>query len=354
MLDFVELLVYVGHHLLERRILALALLLGDVLSLGPALRTLDGNLLRGADAGHHILALGVDEVLAVEDVLTRCGVARESHARSRVVAHVAEYHGLYRYGRTPLGGDVVELAVEDGALVHPRAEDGADGSPELVPRIGREVLAGLLLDGGLELLDQLLQVVGRQLGVVLHAALLLLGVDNLLEGVVVLLRCGLHAQHHVAVHLDEAAVGVPCEAGVARELRDGLDGLVVHTEVENSVHHAGHRGACARAYRYEQRFVLVAELAVGQPLDVLDGLLHVGTQQVDDRLLAVGVVFGADLRGDGESGRNGNANEVHLGEVGTLAAEQFAHFAVSFGLLVAEGIDTFNVCHSSSVVLKYD
>ena len=345
-LDLVELLVYLGHHLLERGILGLALLLGDVLGLGPALRTLDGDLLRGADAGHDVLALSVDQVFAVEDVLTRCGVAREGHAGCGVVAHVAEYHGLHRYGGTPLGGDVVELAVEDGALVHPRAEHGADGAPELIPRVGREVLAGLLLHGLLEALDQLLQVVGGQVGVVLHAALVLQCVDDLLERVVILLRYGLHAEHHVTVHLHEAAVRVPCETGVARALGHGLDGLVVHTEVEDRIHHAGHRGAGARAYRYEQRHLLVAELHAGEALDVLHCALHLGAEHLDDGLLAMSIVLGANLRRDGESRRYGDADEVHLGEVGSLATEQFTHFAVSFGLFVAEGVDTFNVCHS--------
>ena len=58
-------------------------------------------------------------------------IPREGYARRRVGAHVAEYHGLHGNGRSPLCADVVELAVEDGALVHPRAEHGAYGSPEL-------------------------------------------------------------------------------------------------------------------------------------------------------------------------------------------------------------------------------
>ena len=49
-----------------------------------------------------------------------------THLRRGILSHVAEYHGLYRYGRAPLGGDVVEFAVEDGAFVHPRSEHGAE------------------------------------------------------------------------------------------------------------------------------------------------------------------------------------------------------------------------------------
>ena len=214
-LYLVQLGIYLGHDLFQRRILLHAVLLRYVLSLRPAARALYGNLLGGADTCYDILALSVDEILAVEDVLARCGVAGECHAGSRVAAHVTEYHGLHRNGRSPLLRYVVELAVEYCALVHPRAEHGADSAPELIPRIGRELAAGLLLDSLLEVGHQLLQIVGRKLGVEFGAALLLLLVYQHLERIVILLRHGLHAQHYVAVHLYEAAVRVPRETGVA-------------------------------------------------------------------------------------------------------------------------------------------
>ena len=170
----------------------------------------------------------------------------------------------------------------------------------------------------------------------------------------ILFRYGFHAQYDVAVHLHEAAVRVPCETGVARALGYGFHGLVVHAEVEDRVHHAGHRGAGARTYRHQEGHLLVAELHARQALDVLHRLLHLGAQHLDDGLLAVLVVFGAHLRGDGEARGYGNADEVHLGEVGSLAAEQLPHLAVSFGFLVAEGVDSFNVCHNSYRLKLYD
>ena len=348
-LNLVQLLVDRGHHLLERGVFRGALRLRNVLRLGPALRAFDRDLLRGADAGHDVLSLRIDQVLSVEDVLARRGVARESHARGRVLTHVAEDHGLHRNGRSPLGGDVVELAVEDGALVHPRAEHGAHGAPQLLPGAGGEILAGLPLHGLLEAPYQFLQVVGGQVRVVLHAAPGLQRVDDLLERIVVLLRDGLHAQHHVAVHLHETAVRVPCEARIARAFRNGLHGLVVHAEVEDRVHHARHRGARARTHGDEQRRLRVAELHARQAFDVVHRLLDLGAEHLDHGLLAVSVILRAYLRGDREARGNGDADEVHLREVRTLAAEQLTHFAVAFGLLVAEGIDSFNVCHNFSI-----
>src|SRR5688572_18415910 len=75
----------------------------------------------------------------------------------------------------------------------------------------------------------------------------------LLEGL------ALDPEHHVAEHRDEAAVAVPGEALVARPLREPLYGGVVETEIEDRVHHPGHRHARAGAHGDEQRTLGVAE-----------------------------------------------------------------------------------------------
>ena len=51
----------------------------------------------------------------------------------------------------------------------------------------------------------------------------------------------LDVEHDVAIHRDEAAVGVPGEAGVATGALEGHHRLVIEAEVEDGVHHAGHR-----------------------------------------------------------------------------------------------------------------
>ena len=99
-----------------------------------------------AHAGDDVLALGVDEELAVELLRAVGRVARERDAGAGRVARVAIDHGLHVDGGAPLGGDVVLAAIDDGAVVHPGAEHGADRAPELLPRVLREVLAGALLD----------------------------------------------------------------------------------------------------------------------------------------------------------------------------------------------------------------
>jgi hypothetical protein len=46
-----------------------------------------GDRLRGADAGHHVLALSVDEKLAVERLCAGRWIAGERHAGGGLVAH---------------------------------------------------------------------------------------------------------------------------------------------------------------------------------------------------------------------------------------------------------------------------
>src|SRR5436190_1844823 len=73
-------------------------------------------------------------------------VAGEGDAGRRRVALVAEHHLLDVDRRAPLVGDVVDAAVLDGAVAGPGAEHRADGLPELLPRLLREVLARALLE----------------------------------------------------------------------------------------------------------------------------------------------------------------------------------------------------------------
>jgi hypothetical protein len=83
--------------------------------------------------------------------------------------------------------------------------------------------------------------------------LVLQTLDDHLERLVVFIGPLLDAEHHVAVHLHEAAITVPREARIAGLLRKSLDRLVVEPEIQNGVHHPRHRVARARAHGDEQR-----------------------------------------------------------------------------------------------------
>ena len=304
-----------------------------------------GDRLGRADAGDHVLALGVHEELAVELVLAGGRIAGEGDAGGRRVAHVAEHHRLDVDGGAPALGDLLQPAIGDRAGVHPRAEHGGDRAPQLVARVLRERLAELVLHQRLVALDDDLPVLGGQVGVQLDVLVVLEGLQDALEVVM------LQAHHHVAVHLDETTVGIVGEAGIAGVLGERADGVVVEAEVEDGVHHAGHGDAGARAHGDEQRPGHVAEHAAG-------GLPDLGQRRLDlvGELVRIGPVglgeVGTDFGGDGEAWRNGNADVGHLGQIGALAAEEIAHAGLAFCGAVPERVDP--LVHHSSFLRPFD
>ena len=245
-------------------------LLGDLLELVVGLGHVLGQLGdrgRGADAGHHVLALGVDQVLAEEDLLAGVGVAGEGDAGAGVVAHVAEDHGHDVDGGAEVVGDLLAVAVVVGALAEPGGEDGLDGQVQLLVRVVREVAADRVLDDLLVLGDELLEVVDREVRVLgVLAVLLLGGLEGLVEAVVLddgaILALGdarRDGQHDPAEHRDEAAVGVPAEALVAALGNEALQGRLVEAQVEDGVHHARHGELGAGADGDEERVLRIAE-----------------------------------------------------------------------------------------------
>ena len=279
--------------------------------------------LGGAHAGDHVLALGVHEELTKELLLAGGGVAGKGDAGTGGLAHVAEDHLLDVDGSAPGGGDVVHAAVVDGAGVVPAAEDGLDGAHELLLGILGELLAQLVLVFLLEHVGQLFEILGGELGVQLDAALFLHLVDELLK---ILLA---HFHHHVGIHLDEAAVGVIGEAGVVGLLGKGFHHLVVEAEVEDGVHHAGHGGTGAGADGDQERIVHVTELLAGEILELSD-VLHDLILDLGVDGAVIGIVLRAGLGGDGEAAGHGHTQVGHFCQVCALAAQQLAHFSVSF------------------------
>ena len=291
-----------------------------------------GDLLRRADAGDHVLALGVDQKLAVEFFLAGRGIAREGDAGGRGLAHISEHHGLHVDRGAPAFRNAVQAAIGDGALIHPRAEHRAYGAPQLRVRVLRERLAGFFLDTLLVARDDLGPVLGVEIGVERVAVAVLMVVEDFLEVMMA------DAEHDVGIHGDEAAVAVLGETPVAGLFRERIYRDVVEAEIEHGVHHAGHRGARARAHRNQQGIFGVAEFFPGDAADFLERGLDLRLQAL--RIgFAVLVEIGADVGGDGKAGRHRQAEVRHFGKPRAFAAEEVAHAGAGFRFAAAEGID---------------
>ena len=184
------------------------------MELSPATRTFDCDLLRSANAGNYVFALGVDEVFAVENVFAGGSIAGECHTSGRSVTHVAVNHGLNVNGSTPFFGNLVHLAIKDSAFVHPAVEYCADGTPELFPSAFGEIFTGVFEDSFLEELNEGLEVVDIEFSIEFHAFFGFNFFDNLFEWVDIGFVLRLHAEYNVAVHLNETAIAVPSETRV--------------------------------------------------------------------------------------------------------------------------------------------
>ena len=225
----------------------------------PRARCPEPSALRGprrADARDDVFPLRVGKELAVEPLLARRRVAGERDARRRGLAAVAEDHRLDVDGGPPVVGDVVQACdTSSRALVVPRAEDRADRAPELLAAGPRESrLPVLRADDLLVRRDDLREVLRRQLGVRRDAARLALLRQRLLE----LVLAGLRRTTSPYIWRNRRRQSQ--REPLARD-RGGepLDGLRVQAEVQDRVHHPGHRGARAGAHGDEQRVGRVAE-----------------------------------------------------------------------------------------------
>src|SRR5690554_1859086 len=144
-----KLLEDLGHHLFHGRQVRTLLLTAT-----------NGNRLRRANTGDHVLTLSVDQILAIETVFARRGITGEGYPCGTVFTHVAEHHRLYVDRRSPFFRDMMQAAVGHGALVGPGLENRCDRAPQLVLRILWKRRAGTLDDDGLVALDQLLPILG--------------------------------------------------------------------------------------------------------------------------------------------------------------------------------------------------
>ena len=158
--------------------------------------------------------------------------------------------------------------------------------------------------------------------------------DDFLKPVVI------DAEHHRTIHLDEAAIGVPGEAGIVRSFRKALDGDVVQAEVQHGVHHAGHRNARAGADGHQQWMVrLVAEIRGRQLSRQRPAPRRPAAFSSIGVIVVVVIVGRADVRGDGEARRDRQADRGHLGQIGSLPAQQVAHIRSAFVVTGAKAVN---------------
>jgi len=304
-------------------------------------RTQGFNGLRSTDTGNNVLTLGIHQILAVELVFTGGGVAGECNTGTAGFSHVAEHHALDVDRRPKQAADVIHLSVLDGTIVVPGLEYGVDALEELVDRVNGKLFTGIALVQALIAGDDFLQILAVKFGV----EALSLGILYVLEGALKFVVGNTH--HHLAEHLHETAVAVPGKAFVFGLGNQGLDTGGVEPQIEDGIHHAGHRLCCSTANRYEQGILIIPELCPHQGFKLGKVLKHLIPQA-----LGIGSIMGTIIRtrfsADCKARRHGKTNTGHIGEVCTFTAEQLFHLSRPFCLAGAEKIDIlgFFLCHT--------
>ena len=342
-LQSIQFFIDFRHSLLHGRILAGTFFFAYTGQFSPTLRTDFCNLLRSTDTGNHVFALCINQILTVEKVFTGSSIAAEANTRSRALAHITEYHSLNAYGSTPFVRNSLHLTIQDGAFVHPGVEYGTNGTPQLLVGTSREVFSGLFFHRSLELLHEFLKVFHLKLVIQLHAFSMFHIFYNSLERVYIFLVHRLHTQHHVAIHLHETTVRVPCKACIARLTRQAFHHFVIQAKIQDSVHHARHGSACTRTNGNQQRILHITEFGTHQRLHMGNGLFNFILQQSNDFILPHFIIFRTNFCRYCKARRNRNPYKVHFCKVGTFPTQKVSHIGLSFCLAVTKGINSFFV-----------
>jgi hypothetical protein len=308
------------HLLFERR---------QVLEPRPAPRLVDG--LGRAGSRDHVLALGVLQVLAVEDLFSCARVARERDARRTIVAHVAKHHGLHVHRGAQRVGNAVQVPIPDGALVVPGAEDRADGPPELLLRVLREGLPRPRPHDLEVLLRHALQILRTEIRVGRCAARVPHALEATLEALVG------NPKHHVAIHLNEAPVAVVGEA-LTGEPREAFHRFLAEPQVQDRIHHARHRDRGARADRDQQGALGISEACLHDALDARQRPAGLLANRLRDAHAGANVLV-AERGGERESRRHRDAEMRHLGEIRPLPPQEIAHRGAAVRAPSAEEVD---------------
>ena len=196
---------------------------------------------RGTSSCDDVFALSVDQVVTTEARQTDRTVASEAHTSRTVVTEVAEHHGLNINRCTPVVRDTVLTPIDQRPVVHPASEYGTDTAPQLFHRIFRKLHSLVLADHFLELHNDLFQCINSQILFMLNTGMRPCVLKNLFEVVRIVLGFRLQSQHHVAVHLNQTTIAVPCKMLIAGLLNQCLNHLLVDTNVQHGVHHSRHR-----------------------------------------------------------------------------------------------------------------
>ena len=194
---------------------------------------------------------------------------------------------------------------------------------QLFLRILWESFAALCLHELLIRANDGFQIFARQIDVIDHMGFFLLLIKDRVE------FCLGNSQNHIAEHLYETTVAVQREPSASGQRGQSLDALIVQSQIQNGIHHTGHRDRGARAHRNKQRIFLAAKGLAGDMLQILNFFCDSGADILRDGLIFL-IIAATRLRRYGKAERNGQPDPAHFRKIRALAAEQLTHILRAF------------------------
>ncbi|OPZ14516.1 MAG: hypothetical protein BWZ06_00922 [Bacteroidetes bacterium ADurb.BinA261] len=236
-----QLFCTLGHTFFQGRIFCGSFFFRNSLLLSPATRSFEGYLLWRTYTCHDVFALRVDQIFAIKNIFAGGCIARKGHTRSGCIPHIAIYHGLHVDGGSPFFGDIVHFPIEDSTLVHPTVENCTNRTPKLIPGIFGKIVTGTLFNGKFESLDKFFQIFCRKFGVVMNAFRMFYFIHDFLKRINIFFSLRFQSENNISVHLNESTIGIPRKTSVTGFFCDTLYRLVIQAQIENRIHHSGHR-----------------------------------------------------------------------------------------------------------------
>jgi len=243
------------------------------------------------------------------------GVAGEADTAGGLRTGVAVDHLDDADGGPQVVGDAGVPTVGASPVPVPRVEHGGHGSVQLYARVLGKVLPGILDEKSTELAGKTPQGGGVQLSLVPCPGLAARLTETVLEHGLVQTEDG------VPVHVDESAVAVPGEPFAASPDEPWHD-VIDKSDVEDRVHHPGHRPSSAGAHGNEQGSSDVAEPASRALLELGDRGRDLTAEA--HRRMTVREVLAARCGADDEALGNRKTQRGHLAEVGALPPSRSA------------------------------
>ena len=192
------------------------------------------NVFGQANPRHHILALGVGQVVPLDLRFAGGAISGHGHAGGAVISHISKNHGDNADRGSQIMGDPGGVPIINGPFPVPAPKDRFRAEPQLIIRIIRERKAGAALKNFFKLIGHFPPVFGQKLGIGLHAFFCPDLCDDIFKIIVI------HSHDHASKHLNESAVRVVNKPGISSQLNHAPNRLVIESDVQNRVHHAGH------------------------------------------------------------------------------------------------------------------